>query len=352
MKSIKTKQSIKQQLVSIHNRIERLTQDNLKEKEIDRLEPHEFIIDTNADQAIREKIAVKVKDYRDGMVSKIKENSTASSKIKKHHIDTMKEHMCSINEISDNPSFSVTNFPVRSLLEYEKKVIRTVKQIRMNEIAEMKRNKNRSSRMGNCWSTSLSQTATPHFIFDMSSLKEEHYSEEDERKYAQSFSTSQYIDQNETFEDLISKHDCPPRLLLYPPLTIVSTGQRRIQIILLQEVHRGIATQFNDKFSKLMHDRENILDQINKAIDRVEEISNELDESPIHYRVASDAGISVEKECISLVETRFINTNSSFSKTDLDKKDTWKDEDYSRGLMDMMNGTLEVNTVRKLSLLS
>ncbi len=336
LKSASTKLIIRDKIESLRLRLQKLFEDNDKADDLHKLSVEEFVIDLSEDKRQKDIIASKVKSRLAEIQSQCDLDKKVVKDLRKQHLENMTCKFHSITEISDDhPTSSISNLPYRSLTDKEERTLRIVKLLRTNEMLEMHRNPNRTSK-GKCWSIHLYNTSrkNPSYIFEVSSSSEktslnQDYSNDEEDD-----------DHNVLFEStegtVINCHQ-----LLYPSLAIRSRCQRITQMCLLRHTGRDIAANLNSNFTRIKDQKETAIIQIHSASDRISEITKELGCSSTFTKLPTN--VDVSPDTYDVQET-YISNESLDSKGGIESMDPTS----QRALVHMMNGTLEVETVRNI----
>ena len=336
LKSAGTKKIIREKIGNLRMRLNKILKDNEDADDLEKLDQEELIIDLSEDKRRRHEIALKVKSHLAEIKSQNENNLKATNQIRQQHIEAMAYKFHSISDISYSPSgFSVSNFPLRSLTDGEKRVLRIVKVLRSNEIAEMQRNINRTSQKGKCWSTHLYNLSgkNPNYIFDISVNN----NEKDGTKQHNNIDEDEYND----FFDVKQIGSLKLPHLLYPSLALRSNSQRITQILLLRHTGRDIAGCYNEQFMKLKSHKDMVISRVSAASERIDEITKELGCTTVFKGVSNDHDIT--PETYDLQKTAFIK-ESPDTQTNIESMTPTS----QRALMEMMDATLDVKTVSNI----
>ena len=340
------KESLQMRLGQLSERINSMLRDNESRDGVERLDGAEFLIDVEGERSQKEAMKREAKNLRDQIKARDNENDAASAYLKKKHWDAMEVHRCEIRTIARGATKSVSNIPLQKVCEDDERKFIFSKRMRLIEIKEMHRDQNKASRRGSCWSSFLSNASKGNLILDpTTSPPTKSISEETE-----------YFDTDD--EEMFSyfqnvREDCPLHLLVYPPLAVRTDRQRRTQIILLRELNREIARQFNCRFDKLRQEKESVLGQLEGSNERILEILSNLQcedecfQPSLCDREIPDSILRIAEN--DLVSERCESAIERIERIKREEKEaaliTQENDTPARALMDMMNGTLQVKPV-------
>ena len=139
--------------------------------------------------------------------------------------------------------------------------------------------------------------------------------------------------------------------MLYRPLALRTSGQKRIQVLLYEQLIREMKMNFNSKFDDCFALKENKLDEINSKNNRIAEILAELKISEEYFKpiwsnaefpdrviTVADSEIPIEKY-ISEAERKQLLLDEEERKKNA--ANDQGDNAPERALLEMMGGTLE-----------
>jgi len=241
----------------------------------------------------------------------------------------------------DNSNGALLNFPLITLDKKEKEIFRLVEMMRKNEIYDIQRDPTKVGREGICWQYLEDAKKT---VANNASVNE--------KLFVIKSAVVVTTDPSDSQEDHGDIHGHPnvrtsilninekmsALQLLYPPLAVRTDVQRRTQIILLNQVIRDLANAFNDNFDILAAEKQASTLLLDEKLDRMSDILKAL-EKPKQLAVSVSDSPGVLPSNI-IYETEPDGTNKlPISQTS--KMEIPVDEDYTRALIDMMNGKLK-----------
>jgi hypothetical protein len=338
MKAVNIKKSITEQIQSIVKNIDSCIRKKGDGDDLETLDRSKFIIDEGRDQNRKSEIQDQVEHYRVQLATEIEDNSKVSSRLQKY-VNASIDAFSKMYSLSLNSPLFVENFPLCSVSKSDRRKFDVVMRLKINEIFDMQRNVNRAARGGMCWASFLNlfPQGSLNYIFDLKT------SASAEKKIA-SASRNGYDSDDDMNSDIIntltsSNVPCPAVNLTYPPLSIRTNRQRRIQIILMQQALRDMASNFNATYLKLAAGKNVLANSINQIIDKILGICEELDVSTHICRpVGNDINLGeLNSDCV-------VNENNDLSASD---ERRMEEVSHHPGLLDMMNGTLKASSVSK-----
>lgn len=138
--------------------------------------------------------------------------------------------------------------------------------------------------------------------------------------------------------------------LLYHPVSVRTPTQKRMQILFLAELARGMRERFNEKFQELQHRKLDEMERIESKNSRIQEIMAELkqeedvfdpkltdDEVPERVLEVKPEEVGFEKY-ISAAERKRLEEEEERKRREAANS---KDNAPDRALDEMMGGTLE-----------
>ena len=140
--------------------------------------------------------------------------------------------------------------------------------------------------------------------------------------------------------------------LLYHPLAVSTDPQRKSQIVLLKELSRMIAIDFNKHFEKLRHEKEDVVGQIEGRNERIGEILKELKSDEKFFRpvigseeVAGSVLTLTDEELTTTTYESKVKKEARLQKEEdarISAEMNKGDDAPARALDMMMGGTLEI----------
>ena len=323
-----------------------MTKHNDSLHHLEKLSQEDCIIDRTRNNNKKSELQKYLESLLHTNTTKTEDELMIAVRIKEKYWDTMKDHLSILSEVSSSPTCLVPNIPVRKLSKKEERTISIVKTLRMNEIVDIQRRKNKSSRNGLCWLNFLNNNALKvNFVFDIANY--DYHQNLDGMDTTSTFSRRNAHQERQDVDTEINfsratESKFSTCSLLSPPLSIRSEGQRRSQLILLQQHGREISILYNKKFAKVRKEKVFIKKKIKITTDKLYDILEELypDQTVIHK-----CSIDIKNECDDILcfDERKSDTSMMTNKDSGENKDI---DSYLRGLQKMIYGTLEVEMVR------
>ena len=337
-KAVDMKKSIVEHIQSIANNIDSLIHKNNSGDDPGSLDRSQIIIDEGRDRNRKSEIQDQAKHYRLQASTEIEDNIKISSRLQ-NHANAMINAFSKMHYLSLNSPSCVENFPLSLVSTSDRRKFDVVRRLKINEIFDMQRNINRVARGGMCWASFLNSFPSKilNYIFNLKT------SASVAKKIDSSGNRNSYDSDDDMNSDVIntltaSKVPCPAVNLTYPPLSIRTNRQRRMQIMLVQLALRDLTSTFNKTYVNLAAEKNDFIHSINQALDKIIEICEELEiSSDVCRPISNDIHLGKLKP-----SDRAIDESNDFKASDgrIEVSD-------HPGLMDMMNGTLKARSVSK-----
>ena len=315
------KHDIQQKFISIRSRIDKLINDNKSKSSLECLSIEEFVIDKEK----QNQFLIECNERLEEAVQKIKldndYNDMLAVRIRQEFYDTMRFHACEIQTLATTPSISASNIPMRKTSKEEEKEIQIIRHLRLSEINDMKRSTCETMKSGLGWTSCLDVIEGGNLLPSLGVESSMNKNPENS------------IDLDDIYE---VNEKSASSSLLYSPLALKTDAQRRIQVILLKDVIRNTAIEFNLKFETIRDDKKNAVKRINYINDRLKEIADML---KIKKEIIDIKALS-DNECLeSLLD--FNSNDSSSEEVSKKNENANEDDPSSRAIDEMMDGTLE-----------
>ncbi len=266
-----TKKIIRKRIDGIRKQFQKLLLENEALDEENRLDDDELIIDLTEDSAQRDKINSHVESYATKVKRQADHDNDDLKRIKSFHIENRDAKFHQIfSVLHSSEPFSVKNFPIKSLSDAEKRVLKIVANLRKNEIVEMQRNHIRAGQDGMSWSTYLQNSleGTPRCLSD------------DIRSCFQELTLSREDNQKDMLFDVSQTGEVQSYKLLYPQLSLRTKSQRITQMLLIRHSSRNLMTTYNEKFMAVQYDKKLVIDQVLSNLKRIDEIAEDINIVP------------------------------------------------------------------------
>ena len=353
-----TRNKLCQQINNIRLKTSKIWEENQHKTHSEHLEPNDIIIDVEAYDGKLKEIESRSTHLQDKITDKAKKDLCRVNWLKKECVDKMEVPFCQLFGINENSQYSVTNIPIKKMSKSYEKQLLYIRTLRLNEIIDMQRDKNKSSACGCSWSSYYNDRNYKKIALfsptGTSYLPPSYLNAIQKENILDRWNT--VVENESYFVDI--DENCPVIFLLYPPFSMRSNNQRRFQIKLLQLLVREVALKFNQTFEILKEEKLATVRRIKNANKKVASIMEELglNEQLMKTVVKDEENIGVLITKLEDITNRENNKNSPIlEKRQIHKKQSDcvlnknHTDSYQRALMDMMNGTLVVKLVSKLN---
>ena len=337
--------------------LQNLIKNNTQVDELEKLETDEFIINLEEKERLE-----KEGDERAAQVQRRIESENATRSVIRNRLmnelwNSMEEkgkEICSVKQ-----ELKVTNFPVPNVMEDRQTTYERAFMHRRIELREIQQ-----SYRSTAWPGVMEETnsGTPmNWMVNEGTLSADPDVKTDEQIAA--LEAAKASSEENKGEDE-SQHDAPEgngddvvtkeeELLdmLYRPLALRTNAQKRIQILLLEQLIREMKISFNKKFDNCFATKEEKLDEIRNKNGRIQEILSELkvqeeyfqpkwnnSEFPERVVEVADSEIPVEKYVSEAERKRLAEEEEERKRLAAMNQG---DNAPERALMEMMGGTLE-----------
>ena len=353
-----TRNALYQQINNIRFKTSKIWEENKHKSHFEQLEPNHLIIDVKAYDVKVEEIESRSSRLRDKITDETKQKLFCINGLKQECIDKMEVPFCQLFSMNENSQYSVTNIPIKKMSESYEKQLLCIRTLRLNEIIDIQCDKNKASACGYSWSSYYNDIKYKQialfFPTGTGYLPSSYLNAIQKENIIDRWNTT--VDNDPYFIDL--DENCPTVFLLYPPFSIRSNTQRRIQIRLLQLVVREVAQKFNKAFGILKEEKLATVRRIENANNKIASIMEELgiNESLIKITLKDEENIGVltsKLEGIAKRENEHDNPRFGGKEMNDEQHDgvikKSDNDSYQRALMDMMNGTLVVKLVSRFN---
>lgn len=388
---------------NIAGRLQTLLKRNEDATELEKMEMHEFVIDTKQQHNIEESNEQTVASLKDEYANKNARNELVAARLREACWDNMETHSVSLATIQeDEPVKFIASYPVEKLNDDRKIEMERVKRLRAMEILAQratleepnggKIDRTPTGNWRSSWGANLhsSPSMISWLMNDGARWAGENVVErileaekaaaaavagegkdkggegkgddkkkkgKDAKQDAPETNHDDDDEQSQTGADMITA-DTEIDLknifnLIYAPQLVRTPVQKRAQIILLKEVLRRVKSNFNKHFNILYHEKEDVVSSIKAKNARIDEIIGELELTSEPVVITPTwSNIEINGSAI-VVDDREINSRpyetaamreERLRLEEERRKATANDDDdgRQRALQDMMNGTLEV----------
>lgn len=348
------KSDIYLRLKKIHERIKYLVSENSTQPDLEKLDRNDFIVDSERYEMMSCDIQQELDKLRLEIASIDCQNNIVVSRMKEEYWDTALVHQCQMKPFSNVTALTVYNFPTRKMSNVEERGVEIAKRLRMAEAKDMDRHSLNSLQDSESWRSYLKNHTNGHFILNSGDL--------DKTNLLSLFSTQETegnknvdgaknVDKEneEVFDNSTeTEKNLKNHLFIYNPLAVRTDRQRRSQILLLRNLIQNICSEFNKSFENLQEGKQNCLHEIEEKNSRIREIMEELDYSvesvidPIPNEGEIPENLFDKRDC-DIVPNKYNHTSNLQEREQNDDIETFvqNDDVRSRGILDMMNGTLE-----------
>jgi len=364
-----TKNSAIEGVKDLSSRLRALLAADAAAPDIEKMDRSEFVIDVKGRDLHNTKNLENSEEARKNIKDEDMVKDMISARIRQECWDSMIDHASEVRGLmSDN---RVRNFPVAKLTQKEKRQLEIVKRLRMGEIMDIRRNLANAKKGGLIWKGLVDEiSADCNWIINASNLKatddchsikeqlDAFVGNEGEKKTDDSNDKKEkdgednYDNEGEDNDGNIIVDEKNLLNMLYHPLAVRNDHQRKSQMVMLKELCRMIAMDFNKEFEKLKNEKEDVVGQIEGRNERIHEILVELKSDEDYFKPTIHKSEIVDS--VLTISEGELKTTEYESKADREAR-LKKEEDAriaaemnkgddapTRALDDMMGGTLEV----------
>lgn len=382
----------------LQQRLFRLLEDNAKVPDLEKLPREEFVVDMQGRSAICKSNEAAAEALRSEIEQEIEVREKLYERIKDECWSSMEIPSRELRAIDATDSNKVRNYPVPKQSDAEKRRVTMVMQMRSIELQEIRASGENTSKC-TTWPTKTgAMRVLPdevEWIVNAGLLKpalddqtegagadgagadgangdktknqgnNEAHSDSGDGDDGEEGSDNEDGDDDENDESKKDeKQDAGETFgqklidMLYHPAALRSSFQIRHQLVLLRELQRQLMYAFNERFDKIVEEKEDCVERITSRYDRINEIMRELsrDEEPVpnfwHTSEHADSVLKVSQDEIGVEKYLSKAERERVAREEAERRrreeEAAKDNMGERALEDMMNGTLEA--ARELTL--
>ena len=358
-------------IADLRHRLNELLTKNDQAPDLEKLDRSEFVIDCRGRDCILDANKNRVAEIRDKLDAEDMQRDQVSSNIKRDCWDSMEVHATECRALL-REKMAAVNFPLSNISQGAERQMECVCNFRKLELRDiaLRNNLGFAAWPGRAdmvppritWiinegqlraGTDNSHAGEPGWSSAATTNGEsETDHQESGRVGANSFAEEEEEEGELHTPDVETINADSLYTQVYPPAIVITTNQKRSQILLISKLIRDTQTKFNSQFSKLHHLKRDELEKIEEKNLRVCSILNELNSDETYFKpqlsrtcelpetilTTSEDEINVEPyEGAKTHKTRPLQGgNDLFSENTVNKWDMSK-----RALEDMMYGTLD-----------
>ena len=343
-------------IVDLSKRLDVMLKANASAADIDKMDRGEFVIDLSGKSRFLTDNSTVAETRRADIQKADMAKDMLASRIRQECWDSMDTHACDVLALL-NAEARVSNFPVRKMPSGDQRKLDMVKRMRVIEIREIQRSTGTKETHWPGLTDEVPSTITwmvnaglmrPSTNTDEIVAQYKNFVTEEEKKTEEA-PVEEDAEEKE-IPDVTETSPIPS--FLYPPMAVRTDPQRKAQIVLLMELARQIAIDFNKQFDKLKSQKDDTLGVLEGKNERIMEILLELKSKDTCQRFATtdeeivDSVLRLEKHELKTSEYESVAARETREKKEEEARiaaENNKGDDMpTRALKDMMNGTLEV----------
>lgn len=366
-------------VLEISTRLQQLLDANAERSELEQMERAEFVVDIVGEEALHKDNQRRAENVRNSYFQLNSFNELIAARVRQTCWDSMAvQSRCLLPLLGsqdENILLFLSSLPIRKCSDEEMLVLERIKRLRAIEVrSQLKDSKGSATKLSKgksrvAWSSSvqgcpetLSWLAFDGLrwpcadIIEMIAEKEKADAEASKGNKAEAEEEPETsIIEDEDSQVLDAERDVDDNdvfNLLYPPQSVRTQVQKRVQIALLKEIGRIVRAKFNGHFDRLAREKEDVMSSVESRNARIRIILDELKQQDEYldpkWSPSEIAGAPITVRDDEIVSRPYESEAQRAARLkeeeDRRRREAEKDAEDVKGraLEEMMHGTLEI----------